>query len=190
MTYRDTVRTLTLTTALAGLTALPLAAQTLSEDTSVAAGAGTGVIAATDVAEAAADLDLNVDADVDTSNIGTSNLATTNLETDTTVTTPRVTGPLETAEFDRMNAAIDGGSAVAVSSDGTVVGTIDRVEQREDGTLRYSVALDDRFATATPRVILRSRTTLDADNRLNLGMSDARFGSSLSQFGSAGVGLN
>lgn len=188
MTYRDTVRKLTLTTAIAGLAAVPLSAQTLSEDTNIAAGAGTGVIAATDAAEVGTDL--NVDADVDTQNIDTSNLATTNLETDTTVAPLRVNGPIDTAEFDRMNTAIGAGSAVAVSSDGTVVGTIDRVEQQEDGTLRYSVALDDRFRADTPRVILRSRTMLDADNRLDLGMTDAGFGSSLSQFGTAGVGLN
>lgn len=190
MTYGKTIRTLLTSTAVAGLLAAPISAQNLSVDGDANAAAAaeaavneTGMNTAGQVdaeAGASAEMDdeatmsadgtLSGTADVDVeSETGLAATTETDVESDNSLLT-------------RTQAAIDSGTAVVVTADDTLVGNIQEVEAGTDGTVRYSVELDEAFSEGSEMVVIQSDSTVDTDGRVKVGLTDEEFAAAVAAY--------
>ena len=158
-TYANSLRKLSLTTAVAALMAAPGAAQTL------VAGVGT---------DATADL------------AGTELDTTAGAEANGTLTTEEAIDQTVTSDIDtNADIALDG-STVAVASDDTVIGTISNAEPQADGSMRYSIDLAEEFAADSDRAVVQIDQDVDADGQLLIGMTGEEFAAALTQQVNAG----
>lgn len=161
----NSLRKLTLSTAVAALLAAPLAVQAQNAD--LGADVGADVSAGVAGAEAGVSADVNGTVGADTDLLGEPEVAETlPLETDTDI-----------------DAAVEG--AVAVASDDTVLGTIAGAEPQADGSVRYSIDLAEGFAVDTPRAMVQITQDIDADGQLVIGMTGEEFATALAQKTSA-----
>jgi hypothetical protein len=205
MTYSTTLKTLLASTAIAGMTAAPLAAQSVSTEAGV--GVSTGVdgdvgVANTSVnagSTATADSSLSGDVDSDTdgqvtasSDLGVDSDAQVDgdFDNESSLTASAdadndAEGTIRTtvseSDIARASAMVQTGEAVVVSAEETVIGTIDDIETDTDGAVRYTVELEDEFAAENERIVIRSNSALDSDGRLLVNMSDDEFNTALAQ---------
>ena len=154
--YANSLRKLTMTTAVTALMAAPIAAMAQTADVGAGADVNAGVSA--DVAGTATGADVAAGAD-------------SALSTDQTIATD--------AETD-ADIAFDG-STVAVASDDTVIGTISDAEPQDDGSVRYSIDLSDEFAAGSDRAVVQMDQVVEADGQLAIGMTGAEFAAALTQ---------
>ncbi|MEM5541115.1 hypothetical protein WNY61_00055 [Sulfitobacter sp. AS92] len=159
--YANSLRKLTMTTAVTALMAAPIAAMAQTADVGAGADVNAGVSA--DVAGTATGADVAAGAD-------------SALSTDQTIATD--------AETD-ADIAFDG-STVAVASDDTVIGTISNAEPQDDGSVRYSIDLADDFAAGSDRAVVQIDQVVDADGQLAIGMTGEEFAAALTQQTTAG----
>ena len=153
-TYANSLRKLSLTTAVAALMAAPVAAQTLD----------AGV-----VTDATADL------------AGTELDTTSGAEANGTLTTEQSIDQTATSDIDTdADIALDG-STVAVASDDTVIGTISNAEPQADGSVRYSIDLANDFAADSDRAVVQIDQDVDAEGQLVIGMTGEEFAAALTQ---------
>ena len=152
--YANSLRKLSLTTAVAALMAAPVAAQTLD--------AGVGTDATADLA-------------------GTELDTTAGAEANGTLTTEQAIDQTAASDIDTdADIALDG-STVAVASDDTVIGTISNAEPQADGSMRYSIDLAEEFAADSDRAVVQIDQDVDADGQLLIGMTGEEFAAALSQ---------
>ncbi|MFG6590065.1 hypothetical protein [Sulfitobacter sp. 1A12157] len=153
-TYANSLRKLSLTTAVAALMAAPVAAQTLD--------AGVGTDATADLA-------------------GTELDTTAGAEVNGTMTTEQAIDETASSDIEAdADIALDG-SSLAVASDDTVIGTISNAEPQADGSVRYSIDLAEGFAANSDRAVVQIDQEVDADGQLVIGMTGEEFAAALSQ---------
>ncbi|MFG6559315.1 hypothetical protein [Sulfitobacter sp. 1A15299] len=153
-TYANSLRKLSLTTAVAALMAAPVAAQTLD--------AGVGTDATADLA-------------------GTELDTTAGAEVNGTMTTEQAIDETASSDIEAdADIALDG-SSLAVASDDTVIGTISNAEPQADGSVRYSIDLAEDFAANSDRAVVQIDQEVDADGQLVIGMTGEEFAAALSQ---------
>ncbi len=153
-TYANSLRKLSLTTAVAALMAAPVAAQTLD--------AGVGTDATADLA-------------------GTELDTTAGAEVNGTMTTEQAIDETASSDIEAdADIALDS-SSLAVASDDTVIGTISNAEPQADGSVRYSIDLAEDFAANSDRAVVQIDQEVDADGQLVIGMTGEEFAAALSQ---------
>ena len=168
--YANSLRKLTLTTAVTALMAAPIAAQAQTADVGVGAdvnaeaNAGVGADMA-DTATGAADSAISADTDL-------------NVE-------DRVAETMPSESDTDVDIALDG-STVAVASDDTVIGTISNAEPQADGSVRYSIDLANDFAADSDRAVVQIDQDVDAEGQLVIGMTGEEFAAALTQQVNAG----
>lgn len=169
--YANSLRKLTMTTAVTAFMAAPIAAMAQTADVGAGADVNAGVSA--DVAGSATGADVAAGAD---STVSTD----TGLSVEDQVAE---TIPAET-ETD-VDIALDG-STVAVASDDTVIGTISDAEPQADGSVRYSIDLAEDFAVDSDRAVVQIEQEVDAEGQLVIGMTGDEFAAALTQQINAG----
>ena len=169
--YANSLRKLTMTTAVTAFMAAPIAAMAQTADVGAGADVNAGVSA--DVAGSATGADVAAGAD-----------STVSTDTDLSIEDQVAeTIPAET-ETD-VDIALDG-STVAVASDDTVIGTISDAEPQADGSVRYSIDLAEDFAVDSDRAVVQIEQEVDAEGQLVIGMTGDEFAAALTQQINAG----
>lgn len=173
--YANSLRKLTLTTAVTALLAAPIAAQAQTADVGVGADvnaeANAGVGA--DMADTATGADIAAGAD-----------SAISADTDLNVE-DRVAETMPSESDTDVDIALDG-STVAVASDDTVIGTISNAEPQADGSVRYSIDLANDFAADSDRAVVQIDQEFDAEGQLVIGMTGEEFAAALTQQVNAG----
>ena len=170
MTYANSLRKLSMTTAVAALLAAPIAAHAQSADLGVGADVNADVSAGMAGTSVGADVAAGADAGAALDN-------ELNTEEELAETVP--------AETD-LDIALDG-SAVAMASDDTVLGTISDAEPQADGSVRYSIDLADDFAAESERAVVQIEQQVDSEGKLRIGMTGDEFAAALTQQTDAGT---
>jgi hypothetical protein len=187
MTRSNTLRTLVASTALAGLAAAPVAAlgtnghftegtsaEVIAENSQTAV--APGVWAESDVEDGS--LETSAKAEV----VGQGDTANMDVTAGMTASDDAEMGiGAAVPMIEEMNALVETGEAIVLTSENTLVGTIEDVEPAANGAVQYEVDLEENFAGIRDSVTLQSRAALDADGVLKVGFSDAELAAVLDQ---------